>query len=214
VEVIPNWVDTDVLKPGPKDNPLSRKHALSRKYVVMYSGTLSISSNRTLGTVLEAARLLASDRSIVLVIVGEGLKKPDLVDKASRLDLKNVRFLPFQPYHDLPRLLASADILLVPLDQEKSFLSVPSKLYNFIAAGRVVLGVADGSSEVAEAIASMGCGLCVPPDSAAGIAAAVRKLKKAPGLARKLGAGGRAYAEKHFSRRTVLRKYEELLSRL
>jgi len=214
VAVIPNWVDIDVLKPGPKNNPLSRKHSLAGKFVIMYSGTISISSNRTLEMILDAANLLSADRSMVFVIVGEGLKKQNLVAKASRLKLKNVVFLPFQPYRDLPRLLASADILLVPLDQEKSFLSVPSKLYNFIAAGRAVLGVADGASEVAEAIAAMRCGLCVPPDDAGGIAAAVRKLKKAPGLTRKLAAGGRAYAEKHFSRKVILKKYEELLSRL
>jgi len=103
---------------------------------------------------------------LVFVIVGEGLKKPDLKRKASDLDLNNVTFLPFQPYEDLPFLLAASDVLLVPLDKEKTQLSVPSKLYNYIAAGRSILGLTDSTSEVARIIKDAGCGLCVGPEDA------------------------------------------------
>jgi len=209
--VLPNWVDTAFLKPGPKDNPVSRRHGLEDKFVVMYSGTISISSNRTLERALEAAARLAGERDLVFAIVGEGLKKDDLKAKAAALGLANVLFLPFVPYPELPDLLAASDVLLVPLDKDKSDLSVPSKLYTFMAAGRPVLGLAAPGSEVAALLTENGCGLAAPPDDPEAIAAAVRELAAAPEKRRALGANGRDYVVRRFAKDGILRAYDELL---
>ena len=211
VEVLPNWVDTDFLKPGPKDNPVSRRHGLHDKFVVMYSGTISISSNRALERVLETAKLLAGDPDIIFVIVGEGLKKEALRKKAASLGLRNAAFLPFQPYRDLPDLLASADVLLVPLDKEKSQLSVPSKLYTFMAAGRPILGLADPDSEVAILLREKECGLAVPPDGEAAVAEAVRMLERSPERRRLLGANAREHVVRQFAKDKILASYDKLL---
>jgi len=111
----------------------------------------------------------------------------------------------------LPALLSSSDVLLVPLDKEKSHLSVPSKLYNFMAAGRPILGLADRSSEVAGLIESMGCGICVEPDDPGAVAEALMELKNAPAEAREYAENGRKYAEETFSKNVVLKRYEELI---
>ena len=212
--VIPNWVDTDFLQPSPKDNPVSRKYGLHDKFVLMYSGTLSISSNRALEHVLEAAAALRENKDVVFVIVGEGLKKAELQKRAGALGTDNVRFLPFQPYEDLPRLLASSDVLLVPLDKEKSQMSVPSKLYNFLAAGRPVLGLAPPDSEVAALIQGTGCGDAVDPDDIPGIGKAVLRLKEDPGARREMGSNARRYVVDNFSRKMIMDRYESLLESL
>lgn len=209
--VLPNWVDTDVLAPRPKDNPVARRLGLDDRFVVMYSGTLSISSDRTIGRALEAAALLSDEPGFVLALVGEGLRKEALREKAAALGLGNVRFLPFVPYAELPDLLAAADVLLVPLDRSKSDLSVPSKLYTFLAAGRPILGLAAPGSEVGTVLAENACGLAAPPDDPAAVAAAVRALAASPERRRELGANARAYAVRHVSRRTVLARYDDLL---
>ncbi len=211
IAVLPNWVDTDFLQPLPKANPISEKFGLANKFVLMYSGTISISSYETLVRILDAAVLLKDDPEIRIALVGEGFKAAELKAEAARRDLPNVTFLPFQPYPDLPRLLAGADVLLVPLDKEMSLLSVPSKLYNFMAAGRPILGLAHRDSEVFQILADTGCGRCVPPDDPAGIAAEVRRMKKdAPALAA-MGAAGRAYALANVARDRVLQSFEDLM---
>lgn len=212
ISIIPNWVDTEFLRPLPKDNPVSRRFGLHDKFTVMYSGTISISSYETLVRILEAARLLADDPGIRIVIVGDGLKLADLRAKAESLRLGNVVFLPFQPYADLPHLLASADGLLVPLDKDKSHLSVPSKLYNFLAAGRPILGLAIESSEVYQIIRDADCGLGVPPDDPARIAAAVRELKNDPDRRARMAENGRRLAEETYSRRSVIAAFEKLMA--
>lgn len=211
MRVIPNWVDTEFLRPLDKDNFVSRKFGFDGKFVLMYSGTISISSDLALASVLEAARVLASEKDIVIAIAGEGLRKDALRARAAALGLRNVVFLPFQPYGDLPALLASADVLLVPLDGGKFQLSVPSKLYNFMAAGRPILGLSTPGSEVAGVLGERQCGLAVSPEDAVGIASAVRALKGSPDRRRALAANGRAYVVEHFAKDKVLRSYDELV---
>jgi len=212
MEIIPNWVDTDFLRPLPKDNPVARKFGLDRKFVLMYSGTISISSSRALERVLEAAASLEGEKDILFVIAGEGLKKESLEARAAALGLANVVFLPFQPYRDLPALLASADVLLVPLDSDKSQLSVPSKLYNFMAAGRPILGLAAPGSEVAAVLSERACGLSAPPDSPVEIVEAVQALRRSPDLRESYASNARRYVVEYFTRDKVLKSYEDLLT--
>ncbi len=212
IGILPNWVDTDVLRPLPRINAFSRKFSLDDKFAVMYSGTISISSYGTLVRVLEAAQALRHDPGIVFVIVGEGLKKSDLQSQAARLNLPNVRFLPFQPYRDLPELMAAADVLLVPLDAEKSQLSVPSKLYNCMAAGRPVLGLVHVDSEVYKIIRETECGVCAPPEDPRKMVEEILALGRSPDLRSAMAARGRAYALDHFSRDRVLKTFNEIIS--
>lgn len=214
IDIVPNWVDTDFLKPHPKDNPVARKHGLESKFVAMYSGTISISSNVALERILEAAAMLKDDPGIEMVLVGEGTKKPDLEAKARSLGLENVRFLPFQPYADLPLSLSAADVLLVPLDKEKSHLSVPSKLYNFMAAGRPILGLAVKDSEVARIIEGTKCGICIPPDDPEGIAGALRRLKASESERRTQGENGRRHVVESFAKDMILDRIEGILAAL
>jgi colanic acid biosynthesis glycosyl transferase WcaI len=207
--VIPNWVDTEVLKPHAKNNSLSRKLGLAGKFVVMYSGTITLSSYLSLEKVLDAVKRLGSEADIGFVFVGEGLKKPALVQKAKDSGLENVAFLPFQPYQDLPYLLAASDVLLVPLDREKTQLSVPSKLYNYMAAGRPIFGLTDPESEVARLIREADCGLCAEPEDPKKIADTILLLKKSRQDCLKFGANARKYCVDHYSRDKVLRLYEK-----
>ncbi len=214
ISVIPNWVDTDFLRPLDKDNPVARAFGLADRFVAMYSGTISISSYETLVRLLDAAVLLRDDPKFLLAVVGDGFKAKDLKAEAERRGLANVVFIPFQPYADLPRLMASADVLLVPLDKEKSLLSVPSKLYNFMAAGRPVLGLAVEESEVHALIAGSGCGTTVPPDDPVRIAAAFRALAADPVGRERQAAAGRAHALARYSRESVLDAFERLMERM
>lgn len=214
LKVIPNWVDTEVLQPLPKDNPLSQKLSLNKNFVVMYSGTITLSSFESLEKVLEAASALQNEAGLEFVIVGEGLKKPDLVQKAKDLNLNNVTFLPFQPYEDLPFLLAASNVLLVPLDKEKTQLSVPSKLYNYIAAGRPILGLTDSSSEVARIINEANCGLSAESENREMIVKKILAMKNSPENCKKFGQNARQYCVEFYSKDKVLQKYESSINSL
>lgn len=209
--IIPNWVDTRFMKPLPKQNPLAEKLSMNNKFVVMYSGTISISSCQTLERVLEVARLLRSYGDILFAIVGEGMKKKVIEEKASSLELENVRFFPFQIHEDLPHLLSASDVLLVPLDSSKSFLSVPSKFYTYMASGRPILALAEDDSESAQLIKQAQCGLCCRPEAIDQIQDAILYLKHMPERRRSLGNNGRKYVEAHYAKEKIMDTYNELL---
>jgi len=211
LSIIPNWVDTDFIKPLPKKNHLARKFSLDDKFVIMYSGTITLSSYLSLEKVLSAVKLLKSESDLRFVIVGEGLKRPELIKKANELGLENVIFLPFQPYNDLPNLLAASDILLVPLDKKKTQLSVPSKLYNYMAAGRPILGLADDESEVARIIKLAKCGINAEPGDVKDIAEKIMMLKNSEEEREISGRNARTYCVENYSKDYILRKYEELI---
>lgn len=209
IRVIPNWVDTDILRPLPKDNHIAEKFSIHNKFVVMYSGTISISSFHSLERILDVAYSV-KDENVIFTIIGDGMKKQSLQEKAGKLGLKNVRFIPFQPYEDLPHLLAAGDVLLVPLDKDKSHLSVPSKLYNFMAVGRPILGMAESDSEVTKIITDTNCGICVAPDDIDKIVETITSLKDSYSRRNTLGLNARRYAVEKFSKEHVLKIYEEL----
>jgi glycosyltransferase involved in cell wall biosynthesis len=139
------------------------------------------------------------------------LDKQNLIEKVYNFQLSNVRFIPFQPQDDLPYLLATSDVLIVPLDTEKSQLSVPSKLYNFMATGRPILGLAHEDSETAKVINRSKCGICIIPENINEIAKAIVDLKNSENLRNTFGQNGRQYAEIHFAKEKVLDVYESLM---
>lgn len=211
IHVIPNWVDVDLLRPLPKDNDVAKRLALRDKFVVMHAGTITLSSVMCLTNIIEVAHLLRNDADILFAIVGDGMKKKNLIQKAQQLELSNVRFIPFQPQQDLPYLLAASDVLIVPLDVDKSQLSVPSKLSNFMATGRPILGLAHEDSETAKVIDESKCGMRVGPESVGEIAKAIVNLKNSQDLRETFGHNGRRYAETCFAKEKVLDIYENLM---
>ena len=70
IELIPNWVDVDFIKPLPKEpNEFRTQHQLNGKFVVMYSGNIALTQG--LETVIKAAVRLRHIPGIEIVIVGE-----------------------------------------------------------------------------------------------------------------------------------------------
>jgi glycosyltransferase involved in cell wall biosynthesis len=189
---------------------VAKRLALEKQFVVMHAGTITLSSFVSLEHLIDVADLLRNDNDILFAIVGEGMKKKILIGKVRRLQLSNVTFIPFQPQDDLPYLLAASDVLIVPLDSNKSQLSVPSKLFNFMATGRPILGLAREDSETAEVINESRCGICVRPDNINEIAKTIVNLKNSKDT-KIFGQNGRQYAEEHFAKERILDIYEDLM---
>ena len=68
----------------------------------------------------------------------------------------------YQPRQRLNEVLAAGDIHLVPLRKGLSSISVPSKLYSILAAGRPVLVSVDPGTEIDLVVTRSGAGRSVP----------------------------------------------------
>ncbi len=212
VEVIPNFVDTAWIRPGPADNGYRAELGLTGRQVVMYAGNVGWS--QSLDLVVDAAERLADRPDVAFVVNGSGVARDGLAADAARRGLANLHFVGLQPKWRLPEVLNAADVHVVPLRTGLAKASVPSKLYSILAAGRPIVASVDPGTEVARTVERAGAGVSVPPDDAAAFTAAVAGMLDAPDRARDMGAAGRRWVEGWASPAAVAEAYEALFVRL
>lgn len=209
VVTIHNWVDTDLIKPvRTQDNNFREKNNLKDKFVVSFAGTMGFAQG--LEIVVNCAELLKSYKNILFLLVGDGIKKDGLINKAEDMQLNNIKFLPVQSKKMYPFILYTSDICLVTLDKKVLTPAVPAKLLNIMASGRPVVASMNLKGDAPKIIKSAECGYCIDADDVKGFSEAILKLYNNPTLREDMGKNGRSYAVKYFSRQVCVRKYEKL----
>jgi glycosyltransferase involved in cell wall biosynthesis len=208
VHTIRNGVCPGEFDPGaPADARLrARLGAGPADCLVLYAGTHGISQGLT--SVADAAAGLPGEE-IRFAFVGDGADKQRLLRRVTELGLRNVTLLPGIPHEQVPALLAAADICLVPLRDVPLFSSfIPSKMFEYLAAGKPVVGAVAG--EAAQILREAGA-LVVPPADSAALSAAIQTLAAEPRRRQAMGRRGRCYVEKYFDRAALAGLYRKLL---
>jgi colanic acid biosynthesis glycosyl transferase WcaI len=207
IHVIPNFVDTDRLRPADRMTPYRTEHGIGDEPVVLYAGNVGFS--QSLDLVLAAARALPG---VTFVVNGDGAARRQL--ETSAVDLPNVRFVGYQPVERLPEVLASGDVHVVPLRTGLGDVSVPSKTYSSLAVARPVVAAIDLDTEIPRLLARAGAGVAVPPDDPGAFIAAIRSLVDDPAVRERMGASGRRWVVAEASPVAVGIAYEALLARV
>jgi glycosyltransferase involved in cell wall biosynthesis len=178
--------------------------------LVLYVGTHGISQG--LSAVADAAAVLAGrpdGAAVRFAFVGDGADKRRLQQRVAELGLPNTVLLPGVPHTEMPALLAAADICLVPLRDVPLFATfIPSKMFEYLAAGKAVVGSVSG--EAAQILAEAGA-VVVPPEDSGALAAAIGTLAADRELREVMGKTGRAFVEEFCDRRTLARQYRKIL---
>lgn len=205
VRVIPNWGALDEMPSKPRVNPWAQAHGLNDFKVVMYAGTLGLKHDPSI--IAELARTAPDDCRIVVVSQGKGR---EWLEENCR-DTDKLILMDYQPYEELPNMLASADVLLAILEPDASRYSVPSKILNYLCAGRPVLALLPPENAAAQMLAQAEAGIVKLPGDTTGAKAAMSQLISDHGLRLTLGANGRRYAEKTFDIRNVGESFESVI---
>ena len=228
VHTIRNGVELDRFSPeqgADLDSPGIRQErarlgARPGDCLVLYAGTHGISQG--LPCVADAAAMLAGQaglspgddalnppRAVRVAFVGEGADKPRLERRVAELGLENVTLAPGVPPHQVPGLLAAADICLVTLRDVPLFAStIPSKMFEYLGAGKAVVGSVTG--EAAQILREAGA-VVVPPEDARALADAIGALAADPARRAAMGQQGRAYVERFFDRAELSKEYRKIL---
>lgn len=213
VVVIPNWGDIDLIKPMPKtNNALLQKLSLTEKFVVHYSGNHG--RTHDLHSIIEAAKLLEDERDVHFLFIGEGSGKAEVVARAGELKLKNVTFCTFVDRAELNTSLNAADVSVLAFKKGMAGISVPSRLYNLMAAGKPILGVVDNKSEVAHVIREAKLGVAVSPESPRNLAEQIISLKNEGELRVKMAENSRNEAVLKYSYDVTKQQYRKLFDSL
>lgn len=207
VHEIPNFVDTDAIFPLDRMTPYRAELEIGDGPVVLYGGNVGIS--QSLELVLGAAREMPD---VTFLINGDGAARTAL--EASAGGLGNVLFRGYIDQHRLNELLATGDVHVVPLKSGLGRVSVPSKTYSIMAAGRPVVAAIDPDTAVPRILAESGGGVWSPPDQLEPFVASLRAVLADPAAARDMGLAGRRWAVENASPRAVGIAYASLIESL
>ena len=211
ITVIHNWIDTGQVKPVKKeDNYLFEKYQIPRdKFNVVYAGNLGYAQN--IEVILKAAKQVEDDRDINFVIFGRGAQEEEYKKMAKDMHLKNVEFLPIQPYSEVPYVYSLGDASVVSCKKGFGGSAMPSKTWSIMATGTPVLARFDSGTEMENIIGIGNVGLFSDVDDFRSLAANILKLYADVELRESCGMNARAYVQKNVNRRVCTQKYMDTI---
>jgi colanic acid biosynthesis glycosyl transferase WcaI len=209
VVVIPNWVDTDAIKPVERENAWAREMRLEDLFVVMHSGNVGHAQN--LDNLVHASSHLRDLDDLYFPIVGFGARSAEVSALAERLGADHVFFVPYQPRERLSESLSSADVHYVGLAPGLSGYVVPSRIYGILAAGRPVIAAVPDDCETAALVREAECGVVVAPDDPRLLADTIRSAHSGDLDLKSMGRRGRDYVERNASRSVAMAAYRSLV---
>lgn len=154
----------------------------------------------------------ASLHNSQLLIIGDGSNKKRCKALAGELGVRAVRFLSCPTPADAPVLQQMAHICLLPVRRGAGMSSIPSKLTAYLLSAKPVLATVDCDSDTAQCIREAQCGWIGEPENGAWLSqkmADVAVLK--PAALDGIGARGRSYALKHFSKANGVRRLADVI---
>ena len=144
VIVIPQGVDTNIMKNLPKDKELQKKYNINdNDKVVMYLG--SILSHSGLDVIFNnMGKILKDIPEFRLLVVGDGPDLERLKQQSKRLEIyEKIIFTGIVPYKEEPRFCSLADLCINPfrMDGKYAFNDklTPVKFFDFLSCGKPVL---------------------------------------------------------------------------
>ncbi len=204
IAVIPNFVDT-ALPPADTSACAREAWAPAGEAILMH-----ISNFRPVKRISDVVRVFHAVRQeepARLVLIGEGPERLFAQQLVRELELgDDVLFLGQQD--DVQGLLACADLLLLPSEQESFGLTA---LEAMVARVPVIATSIGGLPEV---VTDGEAGRLLPVGDVSGMARAALKLIRDPGSRKAMGRAGRERAKRHFRRELVVPRYEALYRRL
>lgn len=219
---INNWIDEKEIYPLPADNEgvqaLRDEYGLNGRYVIMYSGNIGLYYD--LKNIIKVIERF-NDENVAFLFAGDGSVLEELKEYVVKHEMKNVVFAPYQEKEKLIYSLNLGDVHFVVNSKGIKGVSVPSKLYGVMAAGKPVLGILEKGTEARTIIEESGCGLSVDPGDYEAIEGIIRYYIETrddrPSVymgnetlpQSKMGRNGREYLEKHLTKDISIQKYYE-----
>jgi glycosyltransferase involved in cell wall biosynthesis len=210
--VMPVWMDSSVLKPGPRDNTWRTRQGLKDKFVILFAGTQGF--NQDMEVILRAAGKLREYQDIEFVIIGDGAQHEEMVALSKEMALTNVRWLGWQPREEYPLVQHTADIVVVTLKKEVSTPVVPSKILSAMTTGRPIITTMPLSGDAPKLVQESKSGMTLPPGDSDQLKEAILELYYLRPLGEQYGANGRRYVEDHLDVKRWAVAYIDLFNML
>ncbi len=155
-----------------------------------------------------AARIAAREPECRFLLVGDGILRRELEEKARRLGIRDrTVFAGLVPPEEVALYIQAMDVVVHTSLREGIARVIPQAG----AVGKpVVTYDLDGAPEV---VRDGGCGFLVPPEDVEGIASRTLELLRDPSLRKEMGSRGRAFAAEHYPAARMVEAINAVYSR-
>ena len=209
VHIIPNWGEIDQIYPCPRENnSLLKELHLENKFVVQYAGNMGYPHD--IESLVDAAKFFSQNQKIQFLFIGSGVKRAWLEEQIKINSLNNITLLDSRPRSDQNNFLNACDIAVSALIKGMSGISVPSRMYNIMAAGKPVVAIGDEESELGIIIREEKVGWIAPPGKVSAFVNAILEAESNPDLLVDMGRRARLLVEEKYSREDVVGLYKKL----
>jgi glycosyltransferase involved in cell wall biosynthesis len=208
---INNWIDEKEIYPLSPDHEqvlaFKKKHGLDNKFVIMYSGNIGLYYD--LENMMHVIKEFRDREDVVFAFIGEGSVLNNLVSYKDEYNLTNVTFIPYQKKSDLIFSLNAGDVHWCINAKGIKGVSVPSKLYGIMAAGKPILGVLEEGSEARLIIEETGCGYVTEPGNYGEVEAIIKRFlsEKDSNTPAEMSSRARAFLVKNLTKDVSINKY-------
>lgn len=210
VTTIQNWGENDDVVPLPKaENALLKELGLIDKFVFLYAGNMGHPND--IESIVIAADTLADERpDIHFLFLGAGAKRKWLEKRIAASGVNNITLLDPRPRSEQINFLNACHVTIVSLVSRMLGVSMPSRTYNALAAGKPLLALTEPRSEVALTIEDDNVGWIVPPEDPRRLVETILKIYDRRADLPTMSARARSAAEKRFSQDTAIAHYREI----
>ncbi|MEO7673863.1 MAG: glycosyltransferase family 4 protein [Pyrinomonadaceae bacterium] len=210
IVTIPNWAELESISPDDKkNNTLLIELGIADKFVFLYAGNMGPLND--LESIVDCAEKLAANTAIHFVFLGAGVKKQWLTDQVNTRSLVNVTVLEPRPRSEQQVFLNACDVAFVSLVDKMHGVSMPSRTYNILAAGKPMIALAQKNSELARIIDEERVGWIVSPGSPQDLLDTINNVIGRTDELEEMGKRARFAAETKYSLETALEKYRDAL---
>lgn len=215
VTVIPNAVDIERFRPGPRDSELATAFGIEDdEAVVGYISTFT--AYEGIRYLIEAVGLLRGrGRRLRLLLVGDGDQRADLEIAAEEAGLTDgtVIFTGRVPHGDIERYYRTIDVFVVPRTNDRvSQLVTPLKPYEAMAMEKAI--VVSGVGALLEIVVDGETGRSFEAEDPVSLADVIEPLLDDPAERARLGAAARAWVAANRTWEGNGRRYRELYERI
>ncbi len=211
LSVTPVWADPEEMDRARAVSEIPEMNHLTEKFLILYSGNLGTTSNLT--DLVNAADKLKTNENIKFLIVGEGVQKQNLERLVIQKGLSNVDFVTYQDRPTYWVLMNMADFGVVTINPDSASYSLPSKVFNIMAAQCPVLSVSPEGSEIAKLVKKHNCGVNVEPGKISELSKQITYFYENEGELKPLGVNGFRALNEFYSREVCIQQiYQQIQS--
>ncbi len=210
IVVIPNWAELDDVHPDPRsDNALIKELGLVEKIVVLYAGNIGYPND--IESIVECAEMMKDEGNFHFVFLGAGVKRKWLEAEIERRSLRNVTVLAPRPRSEQQVFLNACDIAVVSLVKGMKGVSMPSRTYNALAAGKPLLAITEHGSEIDLVVKENEVGWCVSPNDAYALYSVLKDIEISDSKFDHMAIRAREAAERDYSLCLAIDRYSNAL---